>query len=93
MPAYYFDTSVLVKRYHLERGLEEVDRLLADPGLTFLTTNLTLPELTSALDRKVQDGTITNELLRRVLSALARDLIEEFWLIELTACISCAAKT
>ncbi len=83
MPAYYFDTSALVKRYHLEQGSERMDQLFADPTATLLTANITLAELTSALDRKRQDGVLTQETLNYVLAAVSRDLHEDFWLIEL----------
>jgi hypothetical protein len=32
MPAYFFDTSALVKRYHIEEGSEKVDEIFNDPG-------------------------------------------------------------
>ena len=83
MPAYYFDTSALVKRYHLEQGSERMDQLFADPTASLLTANITLTELTSALDRKRQDRTLTQETLNYVLAAVSRDLHEDFWLIEL----------
>lgn len=83
MPVIYFDTSALVKRYHVEPGSEQVDRLFADTEATFLTANITLAELTSALVRKLQEGVITRPMLDRVLSVVARDLLEEFWLIDL----------
>lgn len=83
MPAYYVDTSALVKRYHLELGSERMDEPFRDPASVFLTANITLTEFTSALDRKVQEGILTREALNTVLAAVARDLLEEFWLIEL----------
>lgn len=83
MPAYYFDTSALVKRYHLEQGSDRMDQLFADPTAALLTANITLAELTSALDRKRQDGVLTQETLNYVLAAVSRDLHEDFWLIEL----------
>jgi len=30
MPMYFFDTSALVKRYHVETGSEKVDEILYD---------------------------------------------------------------
>lgn len=80
MPVYYVDTSALVKRYHVEPGSDRIDQLFADPTASFLTASLTLTELTSALDRKVQDGTITHAVLQAALAVVARDLLEEFWL-------------
>lgn len=50
MPLFYVDTSALVKRYHLEQGSDQVDRLLADPDAGLVTANIAVTELTSALD-------------------------------------------
>lgn len=83
MPAYYVDTSALVKRYHVEPGSQRVDQLFGDPASTFLTANIALTEVTSALDRKVQEGMLTRDALTTVLAAIARDLLEDFWLIEI----------
>jgi predicted nucleic acid-binding protein len=85
VPAYYFDTSALAKRYHIEPGSDRIDRLFAEPASTFLTANITLVELTSALDRKCQEGALPQPALSRILAAVARDLREEFALIELEA--------
>ena len=83
MPAYYVDTSALVKRYHVEPGSQRVDQLFGDPTAIFLTANITLTEITSALDRKVQEGLLTRDALNMVLAAIARDLLEDFWIIEI----------
>lgn len=83
MPLYYLDTSALVKRYHQELGSERVNRLFEDPAASFFTSNLTLTELTSALDRKVQDATITDEAVATVMAVVARDFLERIWLIDL----------
>ena len=83
MPLYYIDTSALVKRYHVEQGSEQVERLFSDQTAVLVTSNLTITELTSALDRKVQERRISEEGLARVLAVAARDLLKEFWLIEL----------
>ena len=83
MPVYYVDTSALVKRYHVESGSQRVDQLFGDPTATFLTANIALTEITSALDRKVQENLLTRDALNTVLAAIARDLLEDFWLIEI----------
>ena len=59
MPLFYVDTSAFVKRYHVELGSDQVDRLFADPTASLVTANLAITELTSALDRKYQDGALT----------------------------------
>lgn len=83
MPFYYVDTSALVKRYHTESGSERVDHLFSDPTASFLAANIALTEITSALDRKVQENLLTRDALNTVLAAIARDLLEDFWLIEI----------
>lgn len=82
MPVYYIDTSALVKRYHVEPGSLRIDELFGEPASTFLTANIALTEITSAPDRKAQEGILTQDALATVLAAVARDLLEEFWLIE-----------
>lgn len=83
MPLFYVDTSALVKRYHIELGSDQVDRLFADLDASLVTANLAVTELTSALDRKCQDGALTREGLAQVLAVAAQDLLAEFWLLEL----------
>lgn len=43
----------------------------------------TLTEITSALDRKSQDGTITADAVATVMAIVARDVLERIWLIDL----------
>jgi uncharacterized protein len=57
MPAYYFDTSALAKRYVEEVGSAWVQALVAQQsGQTIYTSVLTQPELVSALQRRVREG-------------------------------------
>jgi len=83
VPLFYVDTSALVKRYHVEQGSDQVDRLFADPDAGLVTANIAVTELTSALDRKCQDGALTREGLIQILAVAAQDLLAEFWLLEL----------
>ncbi|MFQ5658413.1 MAG: type II toxin-antitoxin system VapC family toxin [Candidatus Methylomirabilales bacterium] len=83
MLVYYFDTSALVKRYHVEPGSGVVDQLFAEPEAAFLIANITIAELTSALVRKLHAGVITRPVLDHVLSAVAHDLLTDFWIIDL----------
>ena len=83
MALYYIDTSALVKRYHVEHGIARIDQLFADPTSGFVTANITLSEITSALDRKHQEGALTFEELSATLSVISQDFLAEFWLIEL----------
>lgn len=42
MPLYFFDTSALVKRYHMEIGSEKADEIFNDPAGAFAIANITL---------------------------------------------------
>ena len=83
MSLFYVDTSALVKRYHIELGSDHVDRLFANPDAGLVTANLAVTELTSALDRKCQEGALTREGLAQILAVAAQDLLTDFWLLEL----------
>lgn len=82
MPLFYVDTSALVKRYHVELGSEWIDRLFADPDAALVIADFALTELTSALDRKCQDGALSPDGLTQILAVAAREVLEEFWVLE-----------
>lgn len=52
MTFYFFDTSALVKRYHLEPSSERVNAILDDQDNLLIISELALVELASALQRK-----------------------------------------
>lgn len=83
MTLYFFDTSALVKRYHIETGSNRVDQLLADPEGAFVIANLTISELTSVFVRKYNEGIINRKVLADTLSTFSRDLIADFWILDL----------
>ena len=56
MPLYFFDTSALVKHYHVEAGTDVVDRLLGEHGAEWLISRLTLDETVSVFAIKVRTG-------------------------------------
>ena len=93
MPLFYVDTSALVKRYHIELGSDQVDRLFADPAASLVTANLAITELTSALDRKYQDGALTREGLTQIPAVAAQDLLAEFCCLSWTAHIFVGVST
>jgi predicted nucleic acid-binding protein len=77
MPPGYFDTSALVKRYVTEVGTAWVRHALARPRRQVIyTALLAQPEVLSALQRKVREGTLTaaeaQSLARRVQRHFAR---------------------
>ena len=56
MPRYFFDTSALVKHYHVEAGTDAVDRVIDEAGAELLIARLTLVEMISAFAIKVRTG-------------------------------------
>jgi predicted nucleic acid-binding protein len=52
----FFDTSALVKHYHLEDGTPEVDRLIGEAGAEIVISRLTLVETVSVFAIKVRTG-------------------------------------
>ena len=82
-PIYYFDTSALVKRYHIERGTAYLDTIFAEPESTFIIASITIAELTSAIAHRHAEGEISHEGLLHTLSKFAEDLIGEFWILDI----------
>lgn len=76
---YFFDTSALVKRYHVEIGSDKVDKVFNDEDGIFLISELAIVELASALQRKKSRGEITatdmNNTLARFAESVLRNLI------------------
>jgi predicted nucleic acid-binding protein len=77
MPAYYFDTSALAKRYIVEVGSAWVQALVAgQSGQMIYTSVLTQPELVSALRRRVREGLLeapeAEQLAQQVLEHMTR---------------------
>ena len=70
-----------------------MDRLFADPDASLVTANLAVTELTSALDRKCQDGALTREGLMQILAVAAQDLLAEFCCLSWTVRIFGGAST
>ena len=83
MPLYFFDTSALVKRYHIETGSENVDEIFNDPEGVFTIASITIAEFTSAFARKLNEGIISEDDLRICLSEFSKDMISSFWIIDL----------
>jgi len=60
MPAYYFDTSALAKRYHAESGTALVNQLVADPQNQCFVSRLGLLELHSLLVKHIRLGNVAD---------------------------------
>jgi len=56
MPLLYFDTSALVKRYHLEKGSVYVDSVFDDAANDIIIGRHAMAETISAFALKVRTG-------------------------------------
>lgn len=74
MGVYFFDTSALVKYYHLETGRSKVVALLEDSTHSNFISRLTLVELHSVLARKVRTDELTDEGFHTVRRRFYADL-------------------
>ena len=83
MPLYFFDTSALVKRYHVETGSGKVDEIFNDPEGIFTIASITIAEFTSVFVRKLNEGIISEDDLHVCLSEFSKDMISSFWIIDL----------
>src|SRR4029450_10005617 len=77
MPAYYFDTSAMAKRYVVEVGSAWVQAIVTQQsGQTIYTSVLTQPELVSALRRRVREGLLeapeAEQLAQQVLEHMTQ---------------------
>jgi predicted nucleic acid-binding protein len=71
-PAYFFDTSALLKRYHAEPGTDTVDAAFAAPSIR-IASDLGLIELISSLARRVRMQEITRQDFQAAKAAIAKD--------------------
>lgn len=84
MPAYYFDTSALVKHYHAESGTPLVDAILGNAANQVFVARVGLTEAISALTQLVRVGEIPASSLATLLRRLRRDVAaKQFTVIRL----------
>lgn len=83
MPLYFFDTSALVKRYHVESGSEKVDEIFNASDGILVIASITIAEFVSAFARKLNEGIISEDDLRICLSEFSKDIISSFWIIDI----------
>jgi predicted nucleic acid-binding protein len=89
---YYFDSSVLVKRYVTEVGTDWVRSLVAPTGGNLsLTSRVTIIEIRSALARRRRDGDILPDEHTFALEALRVHSISQYRLVELDASVASLA--
>lgn len=60
-----------------------MDRIFTEAKTGFVISNLTITEFASTFVRKVKEGIIQEEDLSHALSEFSKDLITDFWVIDL----------
>lgn len=85
MPAYFFDTSALVKRYVHEIGSTWVEAV-TDPanGNAIYILCVTEVEVTSAITRRQRGGTLSATDAATALAQFRQDLADEYNTIAVT---------
>ena len=74
MARYFFDSSALVKRYHVELGTPDVEQLMGKPGNRFFVSRLALVEVQSTWARLVREGTLTKADFDGLVARLEEDI-------------------
>ncbi len=80
---YFFDTSALIKRYHLEKGTNRVDQIFDSPSNAIAISNIAITETFSAFSQKLQRGEITENALNMAVSQFSTDVLERFIVIDI----------
>jgi uncharacterized protein len=71
---YYFDTSALLKFYHVEDGTDKVSDLIKTPGNIVYISELAKIEFVSALFRRLRCGELEKSDLSEALSLFNEDV-------------------
>ena len=77
MTFYFFDTSALVKWYHLELGSERVNAIFDDQGNVLIISELALVEMAPVLQRKRNRGEITLQAMNDALAQFANEILSD----------------
>jgi predicted nucleic acid-binding protein len=79
MPRHFFDTSALVKRYHVESGTPQVQAILATPDSESFVSRLAVVEMLSGFAGKVRTGVLSStdyaNLRRRFLADVRKRVV------------------
>jgi predicted nucleic acid-binding protein len=79
---YYLDTSALVKRYVDEAGSEWVRTTLSQsPSPSLIVVHLAIVEITSALTRRLRDGSLPPVDYARIQDAFRADCLVEYRIV------------
>jgi predicted nucleic acid-binding protein len=83
MAVFYFDTSVLVKRYRTELGSEVLANFFKDKAIedTYFTSQITILELESAVARLHKAGLLDSQSHQEVVETLGFDTERYFILL------------
>lgn len=76
MARYFFDTSAIVKYFHLEAGSATVVSLFAEAGRTVILSGLGLIEIQSAFAVKVRSGMLKQDAAQMMRSKLILDVTD-----------------
>ena len=79
----FFDTSALVKRYYEERGTAVVDSLIEQDNETVVITSLAVVEATSAMRRKHNSDTLSEEELPLLFANFYDEALGNFLVVPL----------
>jgi uncharacterized protein len=85
MTSYYFDTSALAKRYVVEIGSSWVQTVVAQQsGQMIYTSVLTQPEIVSALQRRVREGTLEAHQAQHLAQQVLEHMTHSYALTAIT---------
>lgn len=76
MASYVFDTSALVKYYHVEAGTPEVVRFIQEPNTRHFISRLTVVEVPSAFAIKVRMGELAAPNFQRLRQRFLNDVAQ-----------------
>lgn len=85
MPAYFFDSSAMVKRYAKEKGTNFVLSLMKPSAKNLIyVARITEVEVCSALSRRRKGRTLTDDYATRAIARYKRNFVGRFFHIVLT---------
>jgi predicted nucleic acid-binding protein len=83
MSFYYFDTSAIVKHYHLEAGTDRVEAAFDEPLAQCVISRLTVAEILSAFGAKVRSGMLSPDAFQAIIRGFRREV--DIGLLEVAA--------
>jgi predicted nucleic acid-binding protein len=81
LATFFLDTSALAKRYHTEKGSDQVDRILDQPSGQSMVSRLSLVEFESVLAIKARRGEIGPSALDTVRRRFKADIARKRLLV------------